>query len=366
MARVMEAVKVVPSAGSGVRGSAFEEAKLGLTATLAAAERELSGLDASTSFHHMGRVTAEVVIADAAGDLVTLGGGGGYVTQGGTLERKDDDAAPDLEERAKALRHLFSECDLAYSRLCDAVLDECKCLRDRAGAGSCRHTQGATTIGLIMEGLVIDGIAQPSAAADSKQLARGDRILSVDGVAATTHNFARLLTGSDAPGSFVEIQVCKSGSAEIRQVTLGRRERNDDARPERAFLRDMLRTMRQSVAQGSEMAKMLELFVKKCNEGWESQDLNDRYTLEIADRLESSLQARRRENRALSAALFRSVLRLEDECGNARQMSLKHQARREAMLRTVAQVRAVREECEEQVSGSIFRVNFAVCSNYRV
>lgn len=321
----------------------------------------------------MGLVTAEVVMTDAAGDLVALGGGGGYVAQGGALaspraksgderDRQEDD--PDFEERAKALRHLFSECDLAFSRLCDAVLDECVSLRDRAGAGSCR---GATTIGLIMDGLNIDGIAQPSAAADSKQLERGDRILSVDGVAATTQNFARLLTGCDAPGSYVEIQVCKSGSAEIRQVTLGRRERNDDARPERAFLRDILRTMRQRVAPGSEMAKLLDLIVKKSNEGWEREDLNDRRTAEMADRLESSLHARRRESRALSAALFRGVLRLEDECGHARQMSLKHETRREAMLRTVAEVRAVREQCEEQVLESFFySISRCFFRNHRV
>ena len=60
-------------------------------------------------------------------------------------------------------------------------------------------------------GLVIEGMVVGGPAFNSRQLARGDVIVLVDGTPATQENVHSMLVGDDAPGSSVVVTVRKGG-----------------------------------------------------------------------------------------------------------------------------------------------------------
>ena len=71
-----------------------------------------------------------------------------------------------------------------------------------------------STVGLLLTGVTIDTIVIGGPAhAHSTQIQRGDKILSVDGVAATADNVLTLLVGDDVPGSHVDLTLSKAGKA---------------------------------------------------------------------------------------------------------------------------------------------------------
>jgi C-terminal processing protease CtpA/Prc len=65
---------------------------------------------------------------------------------------------------------------------------------------------------MILNGLTVDSVIIGSPAHTSRQLARGDIIMKIDGVVATQENVRNLLIGRDAPGTTVAVTVLKARS----------------------------------------------------------------------------------------------------------------------------------------------------------
>jgi S1-C subfamily serine protease len=62
-----------------------------------------------------------------------------------------------------------------------------------------------------MNGTTVDNIVVGGPAYNSKQLARGDVILSIDGNEVRNDNVLQEMKGNDVPGASVEIRVVKGG-----------------------------------------------------------------------------------------------------------------------------------------------------------
>ena len=80
----------------------------------------------------------------------------------------------------------------------------------------------ATTVGIMMKGMLIDYILMGVPASGSEQLQQGDRIVKVDGVVVTEATFAEKIIGSDVPGSAVTLTVVKDGATCETDVTIYR------------------------------------------------------------------------------------------------------------------------------------------------
>ena len=285
-------------------------------------------------------LTADVGVAATPTPADFLPLGGGYLPQDGTKPAH----AHDSGDSAMARRHLFSECEVVYAQLSEAVLEACASLQGCSGASS------TTTIGLAMDGVVIEAIAPGSAAEDSKQLAAGDRILSIDGVSATKRNCVRLAVGPDMPGSNSVFEVRKAGTGHVINVTIARRPKHD----ERDFLRDLLCTARDRVSlHDNECAKMMDLALSKLKSSWARDDDCKQRVRDIADGLGEYTQERLREGRAVQAALHRSFLSLEDECTHAGQMSSQQEMQRTSLRLATQQAHEAEQRCEGQVAQTI-------------
>ncbi len=62
-----------------------------------------------------------------------------------------------------------------------------------------------------MNGTTVDNIVVGGPADNSRQLARGDVILSIDGNEVRNDNVLQAMKGSDVPGSSVDICIAKGG-----------------------------------------------------------------------------------------------------------------------------------------------------------
>ena len=74
-----------------------------------------------------------------------------------------------------------------------------------------------TTVGIMVDGLVIDNMVIGGPAHNNGHLDRGDRIIAVDSQPVSEETLPELLIGDDIPSSTVTLTVIKAGSASVQQ-----------------------------------------------------------------------------------------------------------------------------------------------------
>ncbi|KAJ1486638.1 hypothetical protein T484DRAFT_1788832, partial [Baffinella frigidus] len=113
--------------------------------------------------------------------------------------------------------------------VCLALAEEtCQILADSPLTVPAQSVAGATeehhsTIGLMLQGTKVTNLLPGAPAALSKQIHKGDTILTVDGQDATTGNIIDLLQNPDEPGTMVMLSIKGEGQGAIFQEVMLRR-----------------------------------------------------------------------------------------------------------------------------------------------
>jgi hypothetical protein len=106
------------------------------------------------------------------------------------------------EEQCKTLLDLVDEDILAVPHE-----------QTTASAGS------KSTVGIMVKETTIDELLAGGPAHMSKDFQRGDVILEIDGLTATSHNIIELLIGEDVPGSLIQLRT-KRGDEELQRTLI--------------------------------------------------------------------------------------------------------------------------------------------------